>query len=152
MEMTIKIRQITKDELYLVEGLDILCFGDSEDQASKEEYLRSIWWIAFDGETPMAYTGAFVDENRYMALQRSGVLPAYRGKGLQKKLIRTRLTYAKRHKITTVYTYASSDNHASVNSLFSQGFKSYTPVWAYAGVHPEDDCIFMYLIKTLTYR
>jgi GNAT superfamily N-acetyltransferase len=152
MEMTIKIRQISSNDLYLVEGLDTLCFGDTKDQATKEEYERATWWIAYDGETPIAFTGCFIHDDVWMGMERSGVLPAYRGKGLQKKLIRTRLAYARRHKVVTVYTYVCSENHASVNSLFSQGFKSYTPVWAYAGDHPDEDCVFLYLLKTLKYR
>ena len=149
--MTIIIKQLPAEELYIVEGLDTLCFGETQDQASREEYDRATWWVAWDEDTPIAYTGVYVHDGHYMSLERSGVLPQYRGQGLQKKLIQTRLRYAKRHKIVTVYTYVSSANHASVNSLFSQGLKSFSPEWPHAGEHPDEDCTFIYLRKIIKY-
>lgn len=66
-------------------------------------------------------------------LCRAGVLEAYRGKGLQKRMIRLRLRYAKAHRGKLAITYTTKENFASANSLISCGFRLYDPEWAWAG-------------------
>ena len=64
---------------------------------------------------------------------RSGVLPPYRGKGLQKELIQARVTLARRHHFQEVVTYVLNWNLASANSLIACGFRLYHPAEQYAG-------------------
>ena len=67
-----------------------------------------------------------------MYLCRAGVIPAARGHGLQKKMIRVRLQKAKKlgYKWAVTDTY---ENPPSANSLISAGFKMFTPSDAWAG-------------------
>ncbi len=93
------------------------------------------WWLAEDGSEPIAFA-CFVPSVRSLHtayFARSGVLPSARGNGLQKRLIRSRAAYAKRHGYVWAIT-DTTDNPASSNSLISCGFRLYQPAapWAFA--------------------
>ena len=87
------------------------------------------WWIVYSEEgVPVAFAG-LVRSRRWSDcgyLCRAGVLPAHRGHGLQKKLIRVRIRQARalgwNWLITDTY-----DNPASSNSLIARGFKLFDP-------------------------
>jgi GNAT superfamily N-acetyltransferase len=88
------------------------------------------WWIVYDSSNnPCAFSG-LVRSSRWTNvgyLCRAGVLPSYRGKGVQKRLIRARIRQAKalgwEWLITDTY-----HNPASANSLIATGFKMYEPL------------------------
>jgi GNAT superfamily N-acetyltransferase len=69
-----------------------------------------------------------------MYLCRAGVLPAHRGQGLQKRLIRARIQVAKEKGMNWLVT-DTNDNPASGNSLIACGFKLFEPTvpWAANG-------------------
>lgn len=123
--MKLRIRQ-TKD-VNVVHALDSAVFNYKEHHAVNTAD-GSVWWIAYDGKTPVAYAGAvhLKDKGR-VYLCRAGVLPAYRGLGLQRLLIRKRLTWAKTCGVSTVITYTDLDNVYSSNNLIDCGFKLYKP-------------------------
>jgi GNAT superfamily N-acetyltransferase len=86
------------------------------------------WWVAYQDSKPIAFAG-LVRSARWTDtgyLCRSGVIRSARGRGVQKRLIRVRQTYAKKlgwsWLITDTYY-----NPASSNSLISCGFKLYDP-------------------------
>lgn len=92
------------------------------------------WWIIEDKNQIVAYCGhCFVQwsmTNHYIYFNRAWVKKDYRGKGLQKRLIRVRIRNAK--KLTnTILTYTIKDNYPSINSLISCGFKLYEPEYKY---------------------
>jgi predicted GNAT family acetyltransferase len=147
--MKITIRRATKAELHIIKGLDFLCFGDDDSELTDKQCNRAIWWLAFADGEPVAYTGAYIHDTTCMFLERTGVLNGFRGQGLQKRLIQRRVAYARRKKITEVYTYTAIDNWPSMNSLVSQGFRFYEPEWDYAN---SDVISYLYLKKTLTYE
>lgn len=96
----------------------------------KCEYkINDRWWIVFDDELPIAYACvrplALLPSYWYLA--RAGVLLEFRGRGLQKKLIRLRCNAARRAGATHVVTDTHRTNHPSSNSLIACGFKLYTP-------------------------
>ena len=93
------------------------------------------WWIAYtDTGKPIAFAGMVRSTSWFDCgyMCRAGVVPEYRGKGLQKRLIKVRELHAKRLRwnwlITDTYY-----NHPSANSLISCGFKLYDPTtpWSY---------------------
>jgi GNAT superfamily N-acetyltransferase len=59
-------------------------------------------------------------------LARAGTLEAFRGRGLQKKLIRERLKFAKDLGMTQAIT-DTTDNVASANALIATGFRMFEP-------------------------
>ena len=86
------------------------------------------WWIAcFDGNA-IGFC-ALKQSNKWSDcgyLSRAGVLPEYRGQGIQKRLIKVRERQAKK----LGWHWLISDtyrNPASANSLISCGFKMYNP-------------------------
>lgn len=97
------------------------------------------WWIAYYKHIPVGFAGLSVVKSWPGAgyLCRSGVIHVFRGKGLQKRLIRVRARFAKELGLE----YLISDTHlnpASANSLIACGFKTYNPEspWAF------DDSIY----------
>ncbi len=94
------------------------------------------WWIAYQGDTPVAYCGMrrsfkWVNVGYF---SRAGVSDPARGNGLQKRLIRVRLAHAKKLGYVCVIT-DTFQNPASANSLIGCGFRMYAPKdrWSYRG-------------------
>lgn len=49
------------------------------------------------------------------------VLPEYRGKGIQKKLLRSHVAYAKSKKFDAIMAYVHKDNGASISNIRGSG-------------------------------
>jgi len=118
-----------KGPFEVIHQLDRVCFPS--DYAVKESGL---WWIAWQGGKPVAYAGLKPSHQWSDAgyLCRVGVIPEFRGKGIQKKLLLKRIEMCK----DLGYSYVLTDtrrNPASENSLISCGFKLYLPQnpWAF---------------------
>lgn len=92
------------------------------------DFNIGFWWIAYDGDKPIGFCGMKASsqwvETGYM--NRAGVINNYRGKGLQRRMIRVRVAKAKKLGWTTVVT-DTTDNPESGNNLFRCGFKMYEP-------------------------
>jgi GNAT superfamily N-acetyltransferase len=116
-----------------VKRLDKLLFaGDKRVDVSKS------WvWIARVEGKPVAF-GAMraceAEANKGLVLfTRAGVLPVWRGKGIQKRLIRLRVRKAKSLGYETAVAYVMGMNCASSNALIGCGFRLYHPSDLYAG-------------------
>lgn len=98
-------------------------------EAPLYEFDGSDWWVAYDGDRPVGFAGSKVSDVWLdtVYLCRAAVEVDYRGQGLQKRLIRTRLKFARKHGIRWAFTDTRL-NPASANSLISCGFKMYEPV------------------------
>lgn len=86
------------------------------------------WWIAVENGRDVGFAGlvrtvSWIDCGY---LCRAGVVPAYRGQGLQKKLVYVRIRQAKALGWKWLIT-DTTDNPASANSLISCGFKLFKP-------------------------
>jgi predicted acetyltransferase len=86
------------------------------------------WWIATKDGVDIGFAGLIYSPwwSDCAYLIRCGVLPTYRGQGLQKKFIRVRIRQAKALKMNWLVT-STYDNPASANSLISCGFKLFNP-------------------------
>jgi GNAT superfamily N-acetyltransferase len=128
----IRIRAIPpgSPRLQLIAELDRLCFPDDEPYPVE----GAQWWLALGpGGVPLGYAGAKVMPlDRHTYLCRAGVLPQARGRGLQRRLIRTRLAWARKVGAVGCYTYTIA-NPASANSLISCGFRAFEPKWRWGG-------------------
>ena len=86
------------------------------------------WWMAYcDGR--LAGFAAMLQSSKTTQaayLARAGTLEAFRGRGLQKKLIRERLKFAKDLGLTQAIT-DTTDNVASANALIATGFRMFEP-------------------------
>jgi GNAT superfamily N-acetyltransferase len=100
---------------------------------------RGHWWVAFDGTTPAAFAGLYPSAHKPNAgyLCRAGVLKAFRGQRLQRRLIDARIRKAKALGFKSVHTDTIAGNPASSNNLIACGFRMFTPNPQWAG---KDAC------------
>lgn len=93
-----------------------------------DELDNATWWIATSNSSyhrsPIAYGGLCLRGDD-LELLSSGVLPAYRGRGIQTRLIRARLRYARACGYTRIQTYAAINNIPSQRALIKCGFQPY---------------------------
>jgi RimJ/RimL family protein N-acetyltransferase len=116
-----------------VMALDEICFP-GDDRVNPD---GGLWWIAWCGKTPVAYAGMRLcrdPRNEGLAfLNRAGVVPGHRGRGLQKRLIRARVAAARQLAVNELVTYCMTYNAASINSLVHCGFRFYVPATKWGG-------------------
>ena len=113
----------------ILERLQLTCLPGDIPQKPSSGY----WWLCYtDTGIPIDFAGMVPsvrwEETGY--LSRAGILPQHQGQGLQKRLIKVRISKAK----TLGWKYLLSDtseNPASANSLISCGFKMYEPTRPY---------------------
>lgn len=118
----IRIRRT--DDLQAVHELDRLTFqGDKPTLESEKEQAHE-WWIAEDGGFPIGFIGLNVGP-RGASIVRVGVVPGARGAGLQKRLCRVAMRWARRQGIRRIYTYVLTTNIPSLRSLLAVGLKPY---------------------------
>lgn len=88
------------------------------------------WWIAYQDDNPVGFASLRIlptDDGAVVGyLSRAGVLPKARGQGIQHRMIRARLKFAKEAGASAVIT-DTADNPASANSLIAAGFRMYHP-------------------------
>lgn len=107
-----------------ISAMDVECFPLDQPFAPKEGY----WWVAFAGKKEAGYIGLKQsNQGEHTAyLERVGVLPKYRGNGLQVRMTRAALAFLRKNGWNTVVT-DTRRNPASANSLITCGFKTYEP-------------------------
>lgn len=81
-----------------------------------------LYWTAVRGDELLGFAGAtFCD--RVLHLTRCAVVASAQGLGLQRKLIGVRERYARRIWCTTIETYTTRDNWASITNLIRCGYR-----------------------------
>jgi GNAT superfamily N-acetyltransferase len=117
-------------KLETVGALDVRIFPD--DDPYPLEGAR--WWLAEGpGGEALGYAGAKLwSLDGFVYLARAGVVASARGQGLQKRLIKARVSWAKRIGAKGCYTYTIG-NPASANSLISKGFRAWEPLYRWGG-------------------
>ena len=122
------IRIIPVDSaLKALSDLQLECLPGDEPEPFRAE---SWWWLAIDGAGKVAGFAGMRPSDRWkqtIYLCRSGVLPGYRGQGIQKRLIRARLAKARALGNTHAITDCTTENPASARSLIASGFRPYWP-------------------------
>lgn len=108
--------------------LHTLCF---EDNAPPINPIFGWWWLVYHENIAIGFAGFVVSTwyergQNYCFFKRAGVLPAHRGRGLQRRLLRVREVAAKRLGFTGALTY-TINNPESANNLARCGFKMFTP-------------------------
>lgn len=93
------------------------------------------FWVARtpDGEPVGFCSAVFLPHETGIFLSSAVVFRAFRGSGLQRRMIQRRLAWAKRHGATHAVTYTIVGNWPSVASLLRCGFHAYDPHWAWVG-------------------
>ena len=106
----------------------------------------SAYWIAYDDvSSPVGFCSVRVLRNEPgVFLTRAGILPCARGQGLQRRMINTRVQWARKGGFEYAVTYCYYDNHASIVNLLRCGFKFTRPLYWYGGKNSH------YFIRELT--
>lgn len=125
--MTEKYRIVQTDDLDLVQEISKRIFPE-DAKLCGPELDDSEWWLLKHGKDVVGFAGVHVVDQD-AKLVRAGVAAEARGRGLQKRLIRTRLAFAKAAGATKAYTYTATKNIASQRSLLACGFLPYRYEW-----------------------
>lgn len=123
--MTIQIKNVP----YSLEILDLHREILPRDEAVKHDKAVK-WWTATDTSTGelVGFAALTLQDNGTGAfLSMAGVRKSHRGLGIQKRLIKARVRYARKHSVRRCFTYTAPYNPASGNSLISCGFRLYCP-------------------------
>lgn len=100
-----------------------------------EAHTRSGWELA----AYASYRHASDDpgDAGVVYFDRAAVLPAFRGRGLQRRLIRRRIVEARADGARVAITYTMHGLAVSGNNLIKCGFRKYVPAYAWVG-YAED--------------
>lgn len=88
------------------------------------------YWIARDAAGRAVGFAAVTHrpETSIVSLDRMGVIPEANGHGLQRRLTRACLKWARKLDVAYAIAYVSSRNYASMVNLLACGFRFYEPV------------------------
>jgi len=101
-------------------------------QGCENEFKRNRdWWVVVENGKIIAYCGCLYSE-RVCIFNRAWVYKKYRGQGLQRRMITTRLNAA-RKKCYVAITYTLANNLISANNLIKRKFLLYEPHYKYVG-------------------
>lgn len=120
----VSLNQKAQEDL---EWLDRLSFPGDEPYPK----FGAEWWIGYDETTAACFAGLKDVGHKTGFLCRAGIIKAYRGQGLHRKLIRVREVRAKVLGLKYVITYCSPANLKSANGLIACGYKLYSPQHPY---------------------
>jgi GNAT superfamily N-acetyltransferase len=132
-DLSIRAVDINDDDVVdEIHALDRLAFLESAPPIKPE---TGHWWLAFSGDRPVAY-GGYMPAATHVGmgyLCRVGVLPEFRGHGLQRRFIRVREAHARRTGYAGLVTDTTA-NLPSANNLIRAGFVLFEPKapWAFA--------------------
>lgn len=125
--------EILKDKYFnIINPMDERYFG--KECICWKRKKNYVWWILYDDQKPIGFCGIKVNKNLgYVYLIRSAILKKYRGMGLGKRMIKSRLKYCEEKLgLKYIVTDCHRENLPSISNLKSFGFEQYNPsvLWA----------------------
>lgn len=128
----IRIERMTSATRAHVDSMQRLLFPPPNGLANLD---HGQWWVAFSEDRDELAGFCAIQASRTLGtayLSRAGVMPKFRGHGLQRRMVHLRMKWAKANGFKFVVTDTTS-NPASANSLINCGFKLYDPAhkWAF---------------------
>lgn len=141
----IRIRRVDEFDSDDIREIESACLADRENEADPVDLADHDpeVWLAFDTQSlvaePVAF-GVLVDRGHDATPDRSGwhlrmtgTLPEYQGRGIQRRMIRARVAFARENGARVIRTYTRPDNAESMRGLMACGFKPYRPDDPYRG-------------------
>jgi GNAT superfamily N-acetyltransferase len=140
------IKEVDPDDDHYAEEITTLHDLTFFDPLIRPDLPRGNWWLVYvrsadigplwSKDHPIGFCGLTnalaTPGSGY--LKRAGVLKAYRGQGLQRRMITVRERKARKLGLTTMLT-DTTDNPASANSLIRAGYKIFEPSYKWAFTH-----------------
>jgi len=95
---------------------------------------HAFWMVeSCDGELAGFCSAVRLANDATVFLSSAYVFRPFRGRGLQRAMIRHRTAWAKRGGAKAVITYTVEGNWPSAASLLKTGFRPYEPAWPWVG-------------------
>lgn len=115
------------------------CLHDATfgDDAPMADFSKGHWWIVLGPFGERVGFAGMVASRRWKVtgyLERVGILPIYRGNGMQRRLIKARERYARKLGWLHMLTDTSGGNTPSSNNLIAAGYSLYEPKVPYTGL------------------
>jgi GNAT superfamily N-acetyltransferase len=125
---SVRLRSVEPNDLDIAEEIRAMHVACFPFEYSKGLTDYGFWWIGYDKDEPACFAGLWKSSNFEQAgyLCRAGVLPAYRGMGLQRRLVRVREKKA-RALGWRLLVSDTNDNPPSANNLIGCGYRTFTP-------------------------
>lgn len=139
--MRFTIREIDVTDTIVSKALVSLIYEAFDDGRLCKNYKphkTGWWWIAYDDQKNAAAFAGMVPSHQWQRwgyLTLSGVSPPYRGYGLQRRLLKTRINRGRFLGWETLCTETIHDNHASQRNLIRTGFMPYRPTKPWGDKH-----------------
>ncbi|MGZ5095551.1 MAG: GNAT family N-acetyltransferase [Burkholderiales bacterium] len=116
----------------VLEALHVATFTAGEYSPDFEE---GHWWIAYYDDEPVAFIGITQSKlgPHVGYFLRVGVVPAHRGKGLQRRLMRVMEARAKKNGWMRIVSDTRNNNY-SANNIIAAGYRLFSPddPWAHS--------------------
>jgi len=109
-----------------ISRMDALCFPVDAPPV----IAGAQWFIGWDGQEPAAYCAWKPVDHDDVSVgfhYRAGVLPTWRGHGLQRQMIRLRERRMRDSGLSRAVTYTDADAAASMSNLIAEGYRPYVP-------------------------
>jgi GNAT superfamily N-acetyltransferase len=118
-------RAVSREDAALIAQMDVICFPID----TPAEFAGANWFIGWDGVRPAAYCAwKIVDHDGPVGFHyRGGVMPDWRGHGLQREMFRLREAEMREQGIARAVTYTDADGAASMRNLIAEGYRPYAP-------------------------
>lgn len=129
--MRFTIRRVDTSNIIIQKALGTM-FNEvfyPEQWTAQPRFNDGVWWVAMRGTDAAGFSGVIPSSLIPGALyiKATGVLEKYRGHGLQKRMYRAHIAWARQRGYTQIVTETIHDNAASGNSLISCGFRMFNP-------------------------
>jgi ribosomal protein S18 acetylase RimI-like enzyme len=123
--MTAFRRAVSREDAALIAQMDVVCFPID----TPAEFAGAHWLIGWDGEKPAAYCAwKIVEHDEPVGFHyRGGVMPGWRGHGLQRQMLRMREAEMRERGLSKAVTYTDADGAASMRNLIAEGYRPYAP-------------------------
>jgi len=120
--------QHDEDHRDLLRDLHTLSFWETAPMPDFEE-PGGYWWLVHCGREPVAFCGMREGYTypTHCYLYRAGVVYSHQGRGLQRRMVRTREALARKLGFRGLVTDTSYDNYRSSNTLIRCGFRLFIP-------------------------
>ena len=118
-------RAVSREDAALIAQMDVICFPID----TPAEFAGASWFIGWEGEQLAAYCAwKIVEHDEPVGFHyRGGVMPDWRGRGLQREMLRLREAAMRAQGLRKAVTYTDADGAASMRNLIAEGYRPYVP-------------------------